>query len=168
MSSRIGFARRLARRLMLHAANVLPESRSDWAQAMNNELEHVEDNFAALRWATGCILASYIERGGRKMAPETSSFTGIVRKPSAFVPLAMSLTALGVIGVAAISGHLVPQPDEGTEAHIWQLLMAGQLPVLGFFAVKWLPRAPKQALCVLALQVAGVLAAMAPVYLLHL
>ena len=88
---------------MLHAANVLPESRSDWAQAMNNELEHVEDDFAALRWATGCILASYIERGGRKMAPETSSFTGIVRKPSALLPLAMSLTALGVIGVAAIS-----------------------------------------------------------------
>ena len=69
------------------------------------------------------------------MDPETSSFTGIVRKPSAFVPLAMSLTALGVIGVAAMFGHLVPQPDEGTEAHIWQLLMAGQLPVLGFFAV---------------------------------
>ena len=168
MSSRISLIRGLARRLMLHAANVLPESRTEWAQAMNNELEHVEGDLAALRWAAGCVLASYIERGGRKMDPETSSFTGIVRKPSAFVPLAMSLTALGVIGVAAMFGHLVPQPDEGTEAHIWQLLMAGQLPVLGFFAVKWLPRAPKQALCVLALQVAAVLAAMAPVYLLHL
>ena len=31
--------------------------------------------------------------------------------------------------------------------------------------MKWLPRAPKQALCVLAVQVAAVLAAMAPVYL---
>jgi hypothetical protein len=46
--------------------------------------------------------------------------------------------------------------------------MAGQLPVLAFFAVKWLPRAPKQALYVVGLQVAAVLAAMAPVYFLHL
>ena len=78
---------------------------------------------------------------------KTNSFTGIVRKPSAFVPLAMSLTALGVIGVAAMFGHLVPQPDEGAEAHLWQLLMAGQLPVLAFFAVKWLPRAHQNRLC---------------------
>jgi len=98
----------------------------------------------------------------------SESLRTVVRKPSAFVPLAMSLTALGVIGVAAMFGRLVPQPDEGAEAHIWQLLMAGQLPVLAFFAVKWLPRAPRQALCVLALQVAAVLAALAPVYLLHL
>ena len=32
------------------------------------------------------------------------------------------------------------RPDEGTIAHLWQLLMAGQLPVLAFFAIKWLPR----------------------------
>jgi hypothetical protein len=99
---------------------------------------------------------------------ENSTFTGIVRKPSAFIPLVMSLTALGVIGVEAIFGRLVPQPDEVAEAHIWQMLMAGQLPVLAFFALKWLPRAPRQALCVLALQAAAVLAALAPVYFLHL
>ena len=168
MNARMSLLRALARRLMRHAANVLPESRTDWGQAMTNELEHVEGNFTALRWATGCILASYIERGGRKMDRTENSFIGIVRKPSAFVPLAMSLTALGVIGVAAISGRLVQRPDEGTEAHIWQLLMVGQLPVLAFFAVKWLPQAPKQALCVLGLQVAAVVAALAPVYLLHL
>jgi len=160
--------RRLARRLMRHAANVLPESCSVWAQAMTNELEHIESDFNAARWATGCVLASYVERGGRKMNLDTNSFTGLVRKPSAFVPVAMSLTALGVIGVAAMLGRLVPQPDEGAEAHLWQLLMAGQLPALAFFAVKWLPRAPRQAVCVLALQVAAVLAALAPVYFLHL
>jgi len=168
VKDRVCLLRRVARRLVRQAVNVLPELRSDWAQAMTSELEHVEGDFTALRWATGCVLASYIERGGCKMDLQTNSFTGIVRKPSAFVPLAMSLTALGVIGLAAMFGHLVPQPDEGTEAHIWQLLMAGQLPVLAFFAVKWLPRAPKQASCVLALQVAAVLAALAPVYLLHL
>ena len=96
------------------------------------------------------------------------SFATVVRKPSAFIPLAMSLTALVVLGIAAMSGGLVPQRDEGATAHIWQLLMAGQLPVLAFFAIKWLPRAPKQSLAVLGLQLGAALAAMAPVFLLHL
>jgi hypothetical protein len=102
------------------------------------------------------------------------SFGTIVRKPSAFLPLAMSLTALALLGGAYIfslaTGHggLVREPDEGSIAHLWQLLMAGQLPVLLFFAIKWLPRAPRQTLYVLALQAGAVLAAMAPVYFLNL
>jgi hypothetical protein len=102
------------------------------------------------------------------------SFVTIVRKPSAFLPLAMSITALALIGGAYIfalaAGHagLVRQPDEGAIAHSWQLLMAGQLPVLVFFAIKWLPRAPRQTLYVFTLQLGAALAAMAPVYFLHL
>ena len=46
--------------------------------------------------------------------------------------------------------------------------MGGQLPLLAFFLIKWLPRAPKAALSVLALQILAALAAMAPVYLLGL
>ena len=102
------------------------------------------------------------------MNQPTSSFSAIVRKPSAFLPLAMSFIALAVLGVAAMSGGLVPHKDEGASAHIWQLLMGGQLPVLAFFAIKWLPRAPRHTLGVLALQVVAALAAMAPVFLLHL
>jgi len=102
------------------------------------------------------------------MNQTSNSFGAIVRRPSAFLPMAMSLTALAVLGIAAISGALVPQGDEGAFAHIWQLLMAGQMPVLAFFAIKWLPRAPRQTLYVLALQVGAALAAMAPVYILHL
>jgi len=164
----------LACRLMRHAADVLRHSRGEWAQAMTNEFGHVEDDFAALRWAIGCVTASYKERGGAKMDRQISSFRIMVKKPSAFVPLAMSVTAVAVLGAAYVvgfvSGHggLTREPDEGAVAHIWQLLMAGQLPVLAFFAIKWLPRAPKQSLLVLALQVVAVIAAMAPVYLLHL
>lgn len=102
------------------------------------------------------------------MNQPTRSFGAIMKKPSAILPLAMSLSALAVLGVAALSGGLVPQKDEGATAHIWQLLMAGQLPVLAFFAIKWLPRAPRQTLGVLALQVVAALAAMTPVFLLHL
>ena len=102
------------------------------------------------------------------------SFGTMVRKPSALAPLAMSLTALALLGGAYVfglatgRGGLVREPDEGTIAHLWQLLMAGQLPLLGFFVIKWLPRAPKQTLYILALQAVAVLAAMAPVYLLNL
>lgn len=161
--------RRLATAFMQHAADVIPESRADWAHAMRNELEHIEGDFAALRWAMGCVMASYVEKGGAKMDLQISSFRMMVKKPSAFVPMAMSLTALGLVAAAYALGQTrQPQPDEGTLAHLWQLLMAGQLPVLAFFLIKWLPRAPRHALYVLGLQITAVLAAMAPVYLLHL
>jgi hypothetical protein len=56
----------------------------------------------------------------------------------------------------------------GTAAHIWQILMAAQVPIVAFFAVKWLPRIPTQALQVLALQAGAALAALAPVFFLGL
>jgi hypothetical protein len=90
------------------------------------------------------------------------------RKPSAFVPIAMSLAALAVLlGSISMSG-VVHETDEGAIAHIWQLLMAGQLPILTYFVIKWLPRIPRQALYVLALQIGAALVAMAPVYFLGL
>ena len=91
-----------------------------------------------------------------------------MKLPSAFLPLAMSLTALVIVlGHVAIYGA-AREADEGTAAHLWRILMAGQIPVVAFFAIKWLTRAPKQALYILALQAGAVLAAMAPVYFLHL
>ena len=112
-------------------------------------------------------------RGGN-MDPNPNSFRTVLKHPSAFLPVAMSLAALAVVGGAAIYGVLhgahgiIRQPDEGTAAHLWQLLMAGQLPVLLFFAIKWLPRAPKQTLYVIALQAGAALASMAPVFFLGL
>ncbi len=102
------------------------------------------------------------------MDRDPRSFGAIVRHPSAFVPMAMSLTALAlVLGHIALFGA-AREADEGAIAHLWQILMAGQMPVLAFFAIKWLPRAPRQALGVLALQTGAVLASMAPVFLLNL
>jgi hypothetical protein len=46
--------------------------------------------------------------------------------------------------------------------------MAAQVPIVAFFAIKWLPRSPKQALLVLALQAGAVLAALAPVFFFNL
>ena len=94
--------------------------------------------------------------------------TSTLRKPSALLPLAMSLAALATVIVHVALFGTAREADEGAAAHIWQLLMAGQVPFIVFFAVRWLPRTPRRALPVLALQVAAVLAALAPVYLLGL
>jgi hypothetical protein len=88
----------------------------------------------------------------------------VMKQPSAFLPIAMSAAALAlVLGHIAIFG-IVHEADEGTPAHVWQLLMAGQLPMVAYFALKWLPQAPGQALRVLGLQVVAAMAACAPVY----
>ena len=90
--------------------------------------------------------------------------SAFLKRPSAFIPVAMSTIALAVVlGYAAIVGT-ERQADEGTAAHLWQLLMAGQLPVIGFFAIKWLPVDPRRALPVLALQLGAAAAAMLPVW----
>jgi hypothetical protein len=85
-------------------------------------------------------------------------------RPTAVLPIAMSTAALLTILYHIAVAGTAPQPDEGAAAHVWQLLMAGQLPVIGFYAITWLPRAPGTALLVLAAQAGAALAAMAPVY----
>ena len=94
--------------------------------------------------------------------------TSILKHFSAFVPLVMSFAALATVLIHVAIFGAAREADEGTAAHIWQLLMAGQVPVVAFFAIKWLPRAPSQALPVLVLQGGAVLAALAPVYFLNL
>ncbi|MGZ5022794.1 MAG: hypothetical protein ACXWAX_09425 [Chthoniobacterales bacterium] len=90
-----------------------------------------------------------------------------LKHPSAFLPLAMSLLAVAVVLTHIARVGTARQPDEGTAAHLWQLLVAGQLPIILFFAIRWLPQAPRSALPVLALQAVAAVAALAPVYLLH-
>ncbi len=90
-----------------------------------------------------------------------------LKRPSAWIPLAMSLAALSVVlGRIALYGT-ARQADEGTAAHLFQILIGGQLPVVAFFALKWLPRSPRQAMQVLALQAVAGLAALAPVFWLR-
>jgi hypothetical protein len=96
------------------------------------------------------------------------NFPTTIKLPSAFLPLAMSVAAtVLVLGDVAIFG-VTRGGDEGAIAHLWQLLIAGQLPVVAYFAIRWLPRTPRSALPVLALQAVAGLAALAPIYFLHL
>lgn len=88
----------------------------------------------------------------------------MLRRPSAVVPVAMSGAALAlVLGYLALHGT-ARQEDEGTAAHLWQLLMAGQLPIIGYFAIKWLPIEPRPTLTALGMQLAAGLVAAFPIW----
>jgi len=101
----------------------------------------------------------------------------LLKKPSGFVPVLMSVAALSLLVGYIVTGPHAPnlitengvtREDEGAAAHLWQLLMGLQLPIIFFFAVRWLPRQPKAAVMVLVMQfVAGVSAAF-PVWYLGL
>ena len=88
----------------------------------------------------------------------------ILKKPSAWLPIAMSAAALALILSYLLIVGNVHQEDEGAAAHLFQLLMAGQLPIIAYFAFSWLPKKPKQALWVLGLQF---IAAIVPFLLLY-
>ena len=92
----------------------------------------------------------------------------MLKQPSAFLPLAMSLAALATVLAHVALFGAAREADEGTAAHIWQLLMAAQVPIIVGFAITWLPRNPRQALQALALHVGAALSALAPVFLLNL
>jgi len=101
------------------------------------------------------------------MTEDRASFGTVARQPSALVSMAMALTALASVLVHIALFGTAPESDEGAAAHTWQLLMAAQLPTLLIFGFRWLPKAPRQALGVLALLVAATITAAAPVFILH-
>jgi len=103
---------------------------------------------------------------GRFQALEVQLNTA-AKQPSAVLPIVMSLAALATVFVHITVSGTQPQADEGTAAHVWQLLMAGQLPIMLFYAIKWIPRTPEKALAVLAVQIAAALSAAAPVFWLR-
>ena len=97
------------------------------------------------------------------------SVLSLLREPSAFAPMAMSVSALTVVA-ASLARFGVPPPhsDEGFSAHTWQLLMLLQIPCITWFVLKCTRKTPRLALGILAIQLALALAAIAPVYILGL
>ncbi len=153
-------SRHVARWLCAHARAALPPALRQWGLAMERELDVIGSDTAALRWAVGCTAAAWKQ--------SLESVAELLRKPSAALPVGMSLTALAIVLSSVVVYGVQRDQDEGAAAHLWQLLMGGQAPLLAWFALKWLPRAPRAALCVVAMQACAALAALAPVYLLGL
>lgn len=91
----------------------------------------------------------------------------LMRQPTGYLPLAMSPGAFAMIVWYVAAHGVVHQPDEGAQAHLWQLLVAGQIPLIAYIGSRWLSRATRPALVVLAVQiVALMLLAVAPLWAL--
>jgi hypothetical protein len=149
-----------------------------WRERYGEEFEALlESGPSDLRTLANSVHSALNERIsptlGGNMDQDPNSFRAILKRPSAFLPLAMSLSALTMVLVSlavglARGGKIAHDPDEGSVAHLWQLLMTVHMPIVLFFAIKWLRRAPGQTLRILGLQAGAWLASCAPIYFLHL
>lgn len=54
--------RRIALRLVRHAVFMLPRRSAAWATAMQHEMEYIQPDREALRWAIGCVSTGYLQR----------------------------------------------------------------------------------------------------------
>ena len=86
-----------------------------------------------------------------------------VNRVASIAPLIFSAVAFAIV-MANIVARVPPQTDENASAHVWQLLMAGQLPIIvAFLATSdWRNRSTK---LILAAQLAAFAAAAVPVWL---
>lgn len=148
---------------------------ASWRSRYGDELDELLSHGCDWRDAFDVARAALIERlfysrsrGAEAMKTYPATIMVLVRKPSAFAPIFMSLAALGAVLVAIAIGSARPKSDENVFAHIWQILMAGQLPILGWFAMHWLRRDLRAGLAVAGLQIVAFVAALVPVWLLGL
>lgn len=78
----------------------------------------------------------------------------ILKRPSAWFPLVMSAFALLlVVGYVGLYGVQRSSEDETTVARLFQLLLVGQLPITGYFAVKWFPKQRKETVQIVVIQI---------------
>ena len=92
----------------------------------------------------------------------------IIRRPIAWIPIAMSLAILLMVVTTLSVAGTARQADEGTAAHIFQIWLVIEVLAMAAFAVQWLPRRPTAALSVLIVQILCALAACAPVFYFRL
>ena len=85
-----------------------------------------------------------------------------VNRITLVLPLVLSALAFALVMTNILLG-VPPQPDENTSAHIWQLLMAAQLPLVVLFLVtaEWRSWSPA---LLFGTQVAAIVAACFPVW----
>jgi hypothetical protein len=84
-------ARRLAYLLMRVASRLMPEGRAGWATAMRSELESLEGDGLAVRWAAGCVAVAIRTRVSEMMIGKfrISKWVFAVEMACCFVPLTL-------------------------------------------------------------------------------
>jgi hypothetical protein len=111
MNARVSLRRRLALALMRRVSRVLPASRLEWAKAMQAELELLENDREALRWAIGCLAAGSKERINVMLTGnlKISRWILVPEMLLCFVPLTIGwLDAIGGgSGIIRLSGDVI-------------------------------------------------------------
>ena len=88
----------------------------------------------------------------------------LLKEPSAFLPVAMSLIALGLVVFKLSMSGAAHETDEGASAHAFQALMLAQLPIVLLFGMRFIQKDPKKSIAVIALQMFAALMAFTPVW----
>ena len=88
-----------------------------------------------------------------------------MKRAIGYAPIAMSLVALVIVlyGIAKYGAH--PPKDEGWEAHVFQILMVAQIPIIVLYIVAAGSKSFVRILPVLGLQALAWLAACGTLYL---
>ncbi|MFL6603565.1 MAG: hypothetical protein ACJ8R9_19870 [Steroidobacteraceae bacterium] len=111
MNEPVSLRRRLALSLLRSVHQLLPISSLDWAKAMRAELDHLEDDREALRWAIGCVVAGSKERISTMFAAnlKISRWILVPEMLLCFVPLTLGwLDALvGGSGIVRLNGDII-------------------------------------------------------------
>ena len=92
----------------------------------------------------------------------------LIKKPSAWIPIVIPLTFFAYLVVCISLFGIVQNADEGIAAHLFQLWLVFEPFLVGFFAVKWLPKARKQALFILLFQIIAALLPISVVFYFRL
>lgn len=108
--------RQLAKALGRHARFIMPADRAFWAEALRNELAHIDDDGAALRWAFGGVMTSYLERATSLFASTPTRAllvlpTLFVATQDAFAQLMTLAWRLHATGYLEFAGAITPGDD---------------------------------------------------------
>jgi hypothetical protein len=117
-----------------------------------------------LRAAIAERVFNYSELETGVMSTYPANVLSLVRRPSGYLPMLMSIAAFALVVITVASIGATREPDEGAAAHVFQLLLAGQMPIVAFFAVKWFRYDWRAALGILTMQAAAIALAIAPVW----
>lgn len=86
----------------------------------------------------------------------------------AILPLAMTLAVVMAGLIEGVRTGFVRQADEGTAAHLFQILMPAQIPIIVLFAATQMPRDPRWTRRIVALQIGAAAALVVAVFALGL
>ena len=106
MSARPSILRSAALLSAAHARRVLLSRNPFWADGMEQEARHIDDDWSALQWALGCVCASYAE----VLKAERFFVPFVARLCLAAITLFYAQQPLSGM-IAALECHLYGVPD---------------------------------------------------------